>query len=181
MGMQLIYMRYVYLLGIAVLLGQASPLLADTLRIGYVDLNRALQQMPQAKKAADTLNRELTVRQREIDLRREKLRQQQSDYDKNAANLSEAQRRERARQIQAGVMAIQDMQRRAQEALNIKRNQVLKDLQDRLTQVVGIIGKRGGYTLILHDKSVLYANPGIDITEQVLGALRVEALKGQKR
>lgn len=175
------HMRFVYLLGVAVLLGMYSPLRAETLRIGYVDLDRALQQMPQAKKAADTLNRDLTVRQREIDLRREKLRQQQADYDRNAANLSDAQRRERERQIQAGLAGLQDMQRRAQEALNLKRNQVLKDLQDRLTRVVGVIGKRGGYTLILHDKSVLYASQGIDITEQVLDALRAEALKGNKR
>lgn len=181
MHMRSMHMRFVYLLGAAALLGMCGPLRADNLRIAYVDLDRALQQMPQAKKAADTLNRELMVRQREIDLRREKLRQQQLDYDKNAAKLSEAQRLERERQIQAGVVALQDMQRRAQEALNLKRNQVLKDLQDRLTRVVGAIGKRGGYTVILHDKSVLYASQSIDITEQVLDALRAEALKGNKR
>ena len=170
-----------YLFGAVLLLGLHGLVNADTVRLGYVDLDRALQLMPQAKKAADSLNRELAIRQRDIDMHREKLRQMQLDYDRNASSLNDFQRRQREQQIQSGIVALQEMQRRAQEALNIKRNLVLKDLQDRLTRVVGTIGRRGGYTLILHDKSVLYASGSVDITDQVLEALRAEALKGKGR
>ena len=167
--------------GFMLLLAQMSPVMAETLRIGYVDLNRALQQMPQAKRAADTLNRELMVRQREIDQRREQLRLLQLDYEKSAPRLNDTQKRERERQIQAGIASLQDMQRRAQEDLNFKRNQVLKALQARLVQVIGNIAQREGYTLVLHDKSVLYAVKSIDITDQVLAALRSEEFQAQKR
>ncbi|MEW5790400.1 MAG: OmpH family outer membrane protein [Pseudomonadota bacterium] len=164
----------------AVMLGWQPSAFAD-IKIGYVDLDRALQQMPQAKAAADSLNRDLEARQREIDQRREKIQQQQAELERQAATLSEAQRRERERQLQNMILNLQRMQQSAQEELNVKRNQALKELQDRLLRVVGSIGQRGGYTLIVHDKSVLYADRRIDITDQVLTELKAAELRGPRR
>lgn len=144
----------------------------DTVKLGYVDLDRALQQLPQAQRAAEALNRELELKQKDLDARREKVQQFQAQLEKQSPGLNEAQRREKSRQLQAMIMALQRSQREAQDELNYKRNQILKDFQDRILRAVAIIGQRGAYTLIVHDKAVLYANKAIDLTDQVVAELR---------
>lgn len=165
--------RFLRLLGFCCLL---APLTAfgqpDTVKLGYVDLNRALQQLPQARQAAEALNRELESKQKNLDVQREKVRQFQAQLEKQTPDLSAIQRREKVRQLQGMIMALQRSQREAQDELNYKRNQLLKDFQDRILRAVAIIGQRGAYTLIVHDKAVLYANKAIDLTDQVVAELR---------
>lgn len=149
-----------------------TPAFADTVKIGFVDLNRALRELPEARKAAAQINREVDAKQKDIDAKRRKIEAFQQALEKDFAKLTPTQRQEREAELQSMIIDLQKYQRDAQDSVNFQRNQVLKKLQDQLVQVVGTIGRAGHYTVILNDKSVLYVNGAVDVTDQVVAALK---------
>ncbi|MHB0887182.1 OmpH/Skp family outer membrane protein [Acidithiobacillus sp.] len=148
---------------------------ADPLKIGFVDLDRALRELPEAQVGAATLNKQIEAKQKEIEAKRQQIDAFQKELEKDFPKLNNAQRQEREAQLQSMIISLQQFQRQAQDGLNYQRNQILKNLQDQLVKVVSNIGRAGHYTVILNDKSVLYVNGAIDITPQVVAAMTDKA------
>ncbi len=162
--------RFFGALGLLALL-HAAGAWADPLKIGFVDLDQALRELPEAQAGAATLNKQIEAKQKEIEAKRQQIDAFQKELEKDFPKLSNAQRQEREAQLQSMIISLQQFQRQAQDGLNYQRNQILKNLQDRLVKVVSNIGRAGHYTVILNDKSVLYVNGAIDITPQVVAAM----------
>lgn len=162
--------RFFGALGLLALL-HAAGVGADPLKIGFVDLDQALRELPEAQAGAATLNKQIEAKQKEIEAKRQQIDAFQKELEKDFPKLSNAQRQEREAQLQSMIISLQQFQRQAQDGLNYQRNQILKNLQDRLVKVVSNIGRAGHYTVILNDKSVLYVNGAIDITPQVVAAM----------
>ncbi|MHB1201977.1 MAG: OmpH/Skp family outer membrane protein [Acidithiobacillus sp.] len=148
---------------------------ADPPKIGFVDLDRALRELPEAQVGAATLNKQIEAKQKEIEAKRQQIDAFQKELEKDFPKLNNAQRQEREAQLQSMIISLQQFQRQAQDGLNYQRNQILKNLQDQLVKVVSNIGRAGHYTVILNDKSVLYVNGAIDITPQVVAAMTDKA------
>ncbi|MHB1530912.1 OmpH/Skp family outer membrane protein [Acidithiobacillus sp.] len=161
-------------LGVLALL-HATGAWADPLKIGFVDLDRALRELPEAQVGAATLNKQIEAKQKEIEAKRQQIDAFQKELEKDFPKLNNAQRQEREAQLQSMIISLQQFQRQAQDGLNYQRNQILKNLQDQLVKVVSNIGRAGHYTVILNDKSVLYVNGAIDITPQVVAAMTDKA------
>ena len=152
---------------------------ADPPKIGFVDLDRALRELPEAQAGAASLNKQVEAKQKEMEARRQQIDAFQKTLEKDFPHLTNAQRQEREAQLQGMILNLQQFQRQAQDTLNYQRNQILKGIQDRLVKVVSRIGRAGHYTVILNDKSVLYVNGAIDITPQVVAAMENKLATGK--
>ena len=147
---------------------------ADAQKIGFVDIGQVAQSLPEAKKASDHFNQSLDKKQQALDSQRDKIEQAQRDMEKQAALMSEEQKRNKERQIQSMVSSLQKSQLEAQDALEKEKddlNQVLLAVQDQVFKAIEKIGQEQHFTFILHDKSIAYVDASIDITEQVIAAL----------
>ncbi|HUX18846.1 MAG TPA: OmpH family outer membrane protein [Acidithiobacillus sp.] len=167
-------------IGVVLLLMLTSAVAwADPLKIGFVDLDRALRELPEAQAGAISLNKQVEAKQKEIEARRQQVDTFQKTLEKDFPHLTNAQRQEREAQLQSMILNLQQFQRQAQDGLNYQRNQILKNIQDQLVKVVSRIGRAGHYTVILNDKSVLYVNGAIDITSQVVAAMANKPVPAQ--
>ncbi|MEY2340642.1 OmpH family outer membrane protein [Acidithiobacillus sp. IBUN Pt1247-S3] len=160
---------WIFVLGCGVL--TVPWALADTPKIGFVDLDKALRELPEAQIGAKNLNQLIAEKEKAIEQKQQQIVGAQKSLEEDFPKLNNAERQKREAQLQGMVMDLQKLRQSAQDQVNLERNQVLENIQARLVRVVTRIGKQGHYTLILNDKSVLYVNGAIDLTQQVVAAM----------
>ena len=149
----------------------APAALGDVPKIGFVDLDKALRELPEAQVGAKNLNQLIADKEKAIEQKQQQIVAAQKALEQDFPKLSNAERQKREAQLQGMVMDLQKLRQSAQDQVNLQRNQILENIQARLVRVVSKIGKQGHYTLILNDKSVLYVSGAIDLTQQVVAAM----------
>ncbi len=160
--------RWVTVLALAAQLAASVPVLADT-KIGYVNINRIMQEAPAAQRAQKKITEEFTVRDQELSAMQAQLRNAQNAMETNAVTVSEATRRTQERNLNALSVEFQRKQTQFKEDLNRRRDEELRDIRDRINRAVSNIADVEKYDIIFQD--VVWANPRIDITDAAIKAL----------
>lgn len=140
----------------------------EGVKIGFVDLDRALNESRAGRSALEKLQAE--VKETESSLLKEKqdLERLRSDIDKKRLLLKEVERRNLEKDFQRRVRNYQRAMRDSQEELNQRKNELMADILKGLEKVVTAIGKKEKFTLILERSQVLYTDQGVDITDMVI-------------
>jgi len=140
----------------------------EGVKIGFVDLDRAMTESRAGKSALEKFQAE--VKETEASLLKEKknLERLRSDLDKKSLLLKEVERRKLEKEFQRRVRNYQRGMRDSQEELNQRKNELMRDIIDELGKVVTEVGKKEKFTLILERSQVLYTDQGVDITDTVI-------------
>ena len=72
---------------------------AAELKIGYVQVDKILQEAPQTAESGKKLEKEFSPRTQELERMQKQIRDQESALDKNSLTLSETERRNKERDI----------------------------------------------------------------------------------
>lgn len=162
----------------ALLLGAAlvaSPALhAAELKIGYVNFGRLLEESPQARAAGQVLEGEFMPRQREVAAQQKSLEEKRDRIKREAAVMSEADRVKAEREVRDLELSVTRRFNELQEDLNLRRNEEVNRMQRALLQEVQSYARANGYQLVVSE-GVLYAAEAMDITPQVVAALKAKA------
>jgi outer membrane protein len=140
----------------------------EGVKIGFVDLDRALNESRAGRRALEKLQAE--VKETESSLLKEKqdLERLRSDINKKGLLLKEVERRNLEKEFQRKVRNYQRGMRDSQEELNQRKNELMADILKGLEKVVTEVGKKEKFTLILERSQVLYTDQGVDITDTVI-------------
>jgi outer membrane protein len=84
--------------------------------------------------------------------------------------MSEADRRNKERDLANMTRDLQRSQREFREDLNLRKNEELASMQERANKVIQQIAVDEKFDLIVQEP-VIYASPRIDITDRVIKAL----------
>lgn len=152
-------------------IGFSTASLSAGVKLGVVNVALLLEQAPQAKSASTALEKEFSPQQSELKSLAGKLEKQQSNYQKNKAAMSDAQKISKEREISMLTREIQRRRNDVQELLNLRRNEELAKLQNVVNKAIKAIGKKEGFDLILYE-GIAYTNDRIDITKDVLKHLK---------
>lgn len=147
---------------------------AQALKIGFVNFGRLLEESPQAKAAQAALEGEFLPRQRDIAAQRKSLQEKVDKLQKEAAVMSEADRLRNEREVRDLELNVNRRFNELQEDLNLRRNEEVGRMQRTLLQEVQAYARANGYQLVVSD-GVLYAAEGIDITPQLVAAIKAKA------
>jgi outer membrane protein len=161
------YFRNLLLVAIAVTAIQAN---AAELKVGYVQVDKILQEAPQTSESGKKLEREFSPRSQELDRMAKQIKDLEAALDKDALTMSEAERRNKERDAQNIKIEFQRKQRELREDINLRKNEELGALQDRVNKAVQTVSEAEGYDLVVYS-GVAYASKKIDITDKVLKAL----------
>ena len=143
---------------------------AAELKIGYVNAAKVIDQAPQGEVALKKLEAEFGARDKELVATQNKIKQSESDLEKNALTMKESDRRTKERDL---LLLKRDLKRATQEFredYNQRRNEELAVLQKIVYKAIVEIAKQEKYDLIMHEGAV-YASDKIDITDKVLKTL----------
>jgi outer membrane protein len=150
----------------------ASPVMAQAQKIGYVDLQKALNLSAAGKEAKEKIKAKVQSYDAEVQQRQEELKKLKEDLEKQAMLLSEEARNTKERDYQQKVKDYQRFTKDIQESLQQTDADLTRKILERLLKVVQEVGKQSGYTIILEktESSLVYADESIDITDQVIKA-----------
>ncbi len=147
---------------------------AQALKIGFVNFGRLLDESPQAKAAQATLEAEFLPRQRDVAAQRKTLQEKVDKLQKEAAVMSEADRLRAEREARDLELNVNRRFNELQEDLNLRRNEEVGRMQRSLLQEVQAYARANGYQLIVSE-GVLFAAEGVDITPQLVAAIKAKA------
>lgn len=147
-----------------------TPAVAQV-KIGFVNVNKILDDAPQAKTASKRIEKEFAPRDRKIIAQQKELRRMEDKLVKNAAIMSASERQSQESGIRALRREVRRLRDEFQEDLNLRRSQELSKLQRRVVKVIRKLAEAEKYDLIIGD-GVIYAGKRVDITKKVIDSLR---------
>ena len=143
---------------------------AAELKIGYVQVDKILQDAPQTAESGKKLEREFTARTQELERLQKQIKDIETALDKDSLTMSEADRKNKERDASNLKIDFQRKQRELREDVNLRKNEELGTLQDKINKAVTAVSEAEGYDLVVYG-GVAYAKKKIDITDKVLKSL----------
>lgn len=147
-----------------------TNVVAAEFKVGYVQVDKLLQEAPQTAETGKKLEREFSPRSLELEKLQKQMKDLESLLDRERATLSEADRRLKERDFNNLRLQFQSKQRELREDINLRKNEELALLQERINKAVQTISENEGYDLVVYS-GVAYASRKIDITDKVLKLL----------
>jgi outer membrane protein len=143
----------------------------DAGRIGYVDMQRLIDNAPQTLAARERLRREFD--RRDAELKVEVARQAELDQRiaSEAATLAAADLEALQRQAETLRRSIERTRQRLREEFNSRVDQELERTWPLINEAVADYAREAGYDLVV-PSPVVYVSGRIDITERVLDRLK---------
>ncbi len=139
------------------------------MRIGFVNGQRVINESPQAAKAKKKLEKEFEERDQELQKMAKQLQTLQESLEKNGVTMAETDRHNKEREFGDLNRDFQRKQREFREDLNLRQNEEMAAIYDRVNKVIKQIAEAEKYDLILQE--AVYVSPRIDVTEKVIKAL----------
>ena len=159
-------MRRLVIAAVLLLATRASS--AQALKIGYVDVQRAVQEVEEGKAARARLQAELQKKRTDLDAKRATLEKMKADYDKQAPVLSDDAKRKRQEELQKAFLDAQNQMNEMQEELTGKEQEAMQGISRRLLQVVAEVSDKESFTFVLDKAALLYAPAASDVTNEVV-------------
>jgi outer membrane protein len=162
-------LKFAAVLTAAALWLAAAPVVAQELKIGYVNSERVLREAAPAKAAQTRLEAEFSKREKELTDQANRLKATADKLEKDMPTLSEAERGRRQRDLVESDRDLQRKRRELQEDLNQRKNEELAAIVERANKVIKQIFDTEKYDVILQE--VIFASPRVDITDKVIKSL----------
>ena len=148
------------------------------LKVGFVNGQRVINESPQAAKAKKKLEKEFEKRDQELQKLAKQLQTVQEALEKNGITLSESERRNKERELADLNRDFQRRQREFREDLNMRQNEEMAAIYERVNKVIKTIAESDKYDLIIQE--AVYVGTRIDITERVIKALAADSKEAAK-
>jgi outer membrane protein len=128
-------------------------------RVAYVKVEKILKEAPQTEEIRKKLEKEFSTRTAEL------RRMQKQISDKEAAPNA-------AKDSSLSTLRLdfQQKQRELNEDFNLRKNQELGALQERINKTITTISEADGFDLVIYS-GIAYASKRMDITDKVIKAL----------
>ena len=148
-----------------------SNVLAQNVKVGFVNVAKVLDESPQAAQARERIEKEFAPRDRALLAQQKELRALEDQLVRDGAVMTEDQRSKLEQDIRSRRREMRRSQEEFREELNLRRNQELSKLQRRVIEVIQELAKAESYDLVVTD-GVVYAGERVDITAKVVGRLK---------
>lgn len=154
---------------VAALMAFTQAAEAADLKIAYVEMARALNEVEEGKAAKARLKKEFAKKQQELDKMQSTLKTKQAEFEKRKAMMKEDVRNAKIEEMQRDFLELQQTYGRLQKELMDEEGKLTQKIGGRVAKIVEKIGDRDGYTLILNiGDTVLYHKAHQDITDDVV-------------
>ncbi len=143
----------------------------NTLKLGFVDVQKVLNESAKGKEAKAKLEKERDAKQQDIRAKEEEIKKLEADLQKQGAVLSETARKERQETITRKIRDLRRIFEDSNRDLQKREAELLNEILREIRRLVVAYGKEQKYTLILEAQSgIIYASQGADLTDEVLAA-----------
>lgn len=147
-------------------------------KMGYVDMQKAIQSSKAGKKAKDSLQAEADKRNKDLDKKKQDIEKMKEDYEKKASVLTDEVRKKKEMEIQEEMMKWNQNAGKAQADLQKKEGELLAPIVDKLKKLIEKIAKEKGMAMVIQSNPsaqiVMYSQPEYDLTDALIKAFDAE-------
>ncbi len=155
----------------------AGPVAAESVKIGYVNIQEVIDESTIGQQANAKLRKDFERRAAELKNMDKELENVRKELDSKGSVMSAERRRQLEEEFRRDRRDFKRADRDNREEFNIKGKQLLVDILPKIVKAVQAIGKERGYTLILQNKPeiLLYLADRVEVTSEVIARLNAEA------
>jgi outer membrane protein len=148
----------------------------STQKIGYIDFNSLLQEMPGIDTVKTALEKYQEALTGQLDQMRLEFENKYLDYQANQASMSGIIKENKEKELTDLQSRIDAFQVKAQQDLQTKQQTLLEPIISKAKQAIGDVAKEMNYTLVLNaiEDVVLYSVPADNLLPQVKKKLGME-------
>ena len=140
------------------------------IKLGYVDLQRALIEVGEGQVAKSKLKGEMDKKKGELDAEQAKLTDDKAVLDKQGAMMSEEVRTQKFTEWQKRLYDVMQKAQKVQVELQDKERTELKKIFEKMDPIIAAIAQREGLTMVFEktDSGLVYAPPSLDLTNELV-------------
>lgn len=147
----------------------AAPVFAADVKLGYIDMQRALNSSDAGKEAKEQLAARVKKYQDEINTKQEEIKKLKDDLEKQGMLLSESARASKEKDYQQRLKEFQRFTKDAQDELQGKDEEYTRKILEGMEKIIQEFGRKNGYTFIfVKNEGMLFVDEKVDVTEEVL-------------
>lgn len=147
-----------------------SAFAAEDVKIGFVDMQKAIQTVGAGKKAKKELEDEFNKKKKELEKREADIKKMGADFEKRSMAMNEDARMKKQREIQMEMQKYQENAAKAQMEIQKRERDLTQPIVTKLRGILEDIAKKENFTVVLEraENSVMYAKKDIDLTERII-------------
>ncbi len=153
---------------VALMLAVVAPRLYAQVRLAVVDMQRALLETNEGRRAKNQLKKLFEARQESLNGRQEALKRMKEDIEKQRTVVSREALQKRMDEYQKAFVDLQQNYLEYQQELAQKEAELTKQILVNLQGVVRQIGTSEGFTGILDQGAVIWSPGHLDLTDRVI-------------
>lgn len=160
----------IILTAVVFLFGITPTFAEDKTKIGYVDLSRLFDEYYKTKEYDKVLEGEHKAYEQEGKVKIEKIREAQGKL----ALLKEDQKKATEDEIEKMKNELLEYDRQKKTDLTKERNEKIREILLEIEKIVSGYAEQNGYSVILNDRVLIFADKGLDLTENILKNLNAK-------
>jgi outer membrane protein len=148
----------------------ASSVTFAEIKIGYIDVQKAIQATKAGKAAKKKLEGEFKEKKQELQKKEADLRKMNEDLEKKKLVLSDEVRVKKQMQLQEEMLKYREQVGKSQMAIQVKERDLTKPIIEKMKKAMEVIAKKESLSIILEraEQSVVWADAKLDITDKVI-------------
>ena len=157
------------LLAMVLSLGSLTAHAAE-MKIGYIDMQKAIQATTAGKKAKKDLEDEFNKKKKDLDKREADIKKMGEDFEKRSMAMNEESRMKKQTEIQSEMRKYQELAAKSQLEIQKRERDLTQPIVTKLRTIIEDIAKKEDYTMILEksEQSVMWAKKDFDLTDRVV-------------
>jgi outer membrane protein len=149
----------------------AAGLARAEMKVGFVDMQKAIQSTSAGKKAKAELETEFNKKKKELQKKEADLKKMGEHLERKKSVLSEEVLGKKQADFQEEMMKYRDVVGKSQLEIQKKERELTAPILEKMKTVIAKMAKDKGYSVVLENSQmVLYSTPDADLTDEVVKA-----------
>jgi outer membrane protein len=141
---------------------------AQEAKLGYVDLQRALNEVEEGAAAKKALKKEFDDKQKQLDAKQNELKALKDELDQRGSMMKPEVKQEKMADLQKKLLETQQTYVQLQQDLSKREQDATGEIFKKMGVILNTMGEEQGYTLIVEKSAVLYAKSALDLTNELI-------------
>lgn len=165
-------MKQLLVLSVLMFMGTAFA----EVKLGYVDMQKAIQATKAGQKAKKDLEAEFNKRKKALQTKEDDLKKKGEELEKQAMVLSDEVRGKKQKEFQQSMMEFQQLVQKNQQEIQQQERKLTEPILKKLQEVIDETAKKDNYSVILEkrENGVLFSKSELDITDQIVKAFEAK-------
>jgi len=143
---------------------------AADMKIGYVNLQQAVNEVDEGKTAKAALKKEFDQKQKFLDEKQNELKKFKEDFDKQSVVMSDEAKREKQAEFDRKLMETQGVFVQMQKELSEREREIMKGIFDKMEAVIREIADAESFNFVFEQQNagLIVAPKQFDLTGELV-------------